>query len=112
MNVPLWLLSQLFSYSPLTWLTLIAIAFYFARWAGLLGMFAAHLLTAVLIVILDVRWVTTAMRTPDWDGTPDLDVVFHIGVLARILLINTVLIPISVWALSLRRRERSRTKPS
>lgn len=106
MNLLIWALSQLLSYSLFTWLAFIALAFSLARYGGLLGMFGGHFIVAIIILVLDVRWVTAAMRAPEWDGTPDIDIIFYFGVISRILLINTTLLLVTVWALRVRKQAR------
>lgn len=98
---------QLLSYGPFTWLALVAIAFYAARYGGLFGMFGGHFAVAVIIYILDVRWVTAAMNAPGWDGAPDIDFIFFLGFIVRVLLINSVLLPITYWAFRVRKRSRA-----
>jgi len=107
MNVFLWAILQLLSYNLLTWIGWLGIAFTAARLGGVLGMFAGHVVIAGIITALDVHWVTLAMRQPDWNGLPDLDLIFIFGVVGRILLINAVLLAISIPALRLRRRARA-----
>jgi hypothetical protein len=107
MNVFLWAILQLLSYDPLTWMALIGIAFTAARLGGVLGMFAGHVVIAGIITVLDVRWVTAAMRQPDWNGLPDMDMIFLFGVVGRILLVNAVLLAVTVPALRLRRQARA-----
>jgi hypothetical protein len=105
-----WAFSQIASYGVLPWLAFVAItaaAAYLLRTPGVL---LAHLLVAAAVVCLDVQWVQSEMRKPGWNGEPDADFVFHLGVAARVVLVNTVLWPVSVLALRLRRaciRERS-----
>jgi hypothetical protein len=82
------------------------IAFCAARFWGMAGMFAGHIALAVIVAVLDVRWVQSAMRAPDWDGTPDMDIVFTIGLSIRIVLINTILLPVTFIALRMRSRSR------
>ena len=48
-------------------------------------------LTGALYAWLDHRWVRDAMEHPDWDGTPDQDGVFAIGVLLRIAVVSAML---------------------
>ena len=55
------------------------------------------------VVVLDVRWIQAEVHNPVWNGQPDQDIVFTIGVVLRILLINTSLLPLSCLALRLRR---------
>jgi len=109
MKLLLWLFLQLLSYGPFTWLAFVTIAFCSVRYGGLLGMFAGHFVVALIICILDIRWVTAEMRAPGWDGAPDMDIVFHFGVIVRVLLINSVLLAVTFLALRLRKRDRTIT---
>ena len=97
MNLIPWLFSQLLSYG-FWWLVFIAVAYLAAKsgrgWVVPLG----HLATATIIFFLDVAWIRSEMAQPGWspDSGPDMDGVFAIGMLARILLINSVLLPFSM----------------
>ncbi len=101
-----WLLYQLLSYSRLVWLLFMAItavaSFVGRGWGIIIG----HIAIATLVIWLDLRWVQSEIARPDWDGAPDQDIVFIIGVLIRVVLINALLLPVAVafrW-LSVRRR--------
>jgi hypothetical protein len=100
-----WALTQLCSYSAVAWSIFVSttlVAAYFGRGWGIV---AAHVAVAFMILWLDVRWIRAEMDAPGWDGVPDIDIVFQIGILLRVVLINTVLMPIALasrW-LSLRR---------
>jgi hypothetical protein len=77
---------------------------------------APHLLVAVAVVLLDVQWIQSEMREPGWSGEPDQDIVFAIGVLLRVVLVNAVLLPVGLIALRFRqgrarRREVVRQAP-
>ena len=61
-------------------------------------------MVAVVIFFLDVAWIRNEMNKPGWDGTPDMDIVFHLGMLFRIIVINTLLLPVS--ALGIWRKKR------
>jgi len=63
------------------------------------------LVVTALIIFLDVRWVQAEMSKPGWDGTPDMDIIFDIGVLMRVLNLNTILLPITGVGILLRRRK-------
>jgi hypothetical protein len=104
--------SQLFSYGIFAWVVFVAVAFCAARFGGLLGMFAGHVGIAVIVGVLDVRWVTSAMHSPGWDGTPDMDVVFMVGLVLRILVINTLLLAVTIPALCAWRRHHPAATPS
>ena len=77
------------------------------------GIFLGHTLVAIAVVVLDVQWIQSEMRKPGWDPNvgPDQDFVFMIAVLVRIVLINTVLLPVSFLALRLRRSRQSDNPP-
>jgi hypothetical protein len=98
-----WISSQLISYGPWPWALFIAIALTAPRLLRTPGIFLGHLLVAILIATLDFHWIQSEMKKPDWNTQPDQDVVFIVGVLLRILLINTTLLPVSLLALRLRR---------
>jgi hypothetical protein len=97
-----WVFSQLASYSEWAWAMFIVVAFVAACFVRVRGILLGHLLVAIAVVTLDVRWVRTEMGKPGWDGQPDQDIVFAIGVLLRVVLINGVLLPVSLVGLWLR----------
>jgi hypothetical protein len=97
-----WAISQLASYGEWAWALFIAVAFVAACFVRVRGILLGHLLVAIAVVTLDVRWVRTEMGKPGWDGQPDQDIVFAIGVLLRVVLINGVLLPVSMVGLWLR----------
>lgn len=111
MGIIHWAFSQLISYGVSPWLLFIAIAFTAAYLLRVPGIFLGHVLVAIAVVVFDVQWIQSEMRKPGWDGQPDQDFVFMIGVLLRILLINTVLLPVSMIALRLRRSRQSDNPP-
>ena len=100
MNLIIWLFYQLLSYG-FWWLAFLAIAYLAAKsgrwWVIPIG----HLATAAIILYLDVAWIRKEMSQPGWspENGPDMDIIFAIGMLARILLINSVLLPFSVIVL-------------
>lgn len=106
-----WAFSQLVSYGVWPWVLFVAIAFAAAYLLRIPGIIVGHVFVAIAIVVLDVLWVQSEMRKPEWAGPPDQDVVFMVGVLLRILLINSVLIPASLFALLLRWSSQPATEP-
>jgi hypothetical protein len=68
------------------------------------GIIVGHFLVAVAVAFLDLRWIQSEMHQPGWNGQPDQDFVFMIGVLLRIVLVNTVLLPVSLLGLRLARK--------
>src|SRR5512133_2312878 len=99
-----WALSQIASYGVLPWLAFVSVAALTAYLLRTPGVLLGHLLVAGAVVYLDVQWIQAEMAKPGWNGQPDQDFVFLLGVVARIVLVNTVLLPVSVLALRLRRR--------
>jgi hypothetical protein len=104
------LAQQLMAYSPVVWAVIAVTTFGLAWYGRVYGVFAAHLLVAAVIAVLDVRWVQEEMSRPGWQssGGPDLDGLFLIGVLLRIVLINVVLLPAAGLGIFLRRRPVAR----
>lgn len=101
-----WVFSQLVSYGVRPWLLFVAIAIVGAYLLRTPGIILGHFVVAVAVAVLDNQWVQAEMRKPGWNGLPDQDFVFVVGVAGRILLINTVLLPASILTLRLRRSRR------
>ena len=100
---------QLASYG-LFLVVFLGIAYYSAfRW-GIGGMLAGHFVIAALITFLDVTWVQIAMNADGWDGAPDMDLVFMFGLLIRIVLTNTLLLPVIFVALRIRSASREKMR--
>lgn len=77
------LISQLWTYSIAWWALFIGITFVCA-WIGRVpGIISGELTIAVIIAVLDVRWVRAEMHMPGWNGQPDQDTVFMIGRTAK-----------------------------
>lgn len=91
-----WALSQLCSYSVIAWFTFISMTLTAAYFGHGWGIIVGHVLVAFTVLWLDMRWIQAEMDAPGWDGVPDMDIVFQIAVLLRVILINTVLLPISL----------------
>ena len=106
MDIATWALLQLLSYGIGEWLILVLIAFCAARYGGCGLVFVGHLVVTALVVVFDICWVQKEMSKPGWDGLPDMDFIFYIGVFGRILLVNTVLLPVSAMGIWLRQRKR------
>jgi hypothetical protein len=72
------------------------------------GVVAGRFLVAALVIVSDVEWIRAEMARPDWDAGsgPDMDVVFHFGVVFRVILVNAVLLPFTFLGLALARRLR------
>jgi hypothetical protein len=105
-----WAFSQLISYGVWPWVLFVATTLGAAYLVRVPGIFLGHVLVATAVVVFDVQWIQSEMRKPGWNGQPDQDFVFMIGVVLRILLINTVLLPVSFLALRLRRSGQSQNR--
>jgi hypothetical protein len=100
--VPLGLfLIDLSSYGVLWWIAFAALAFIAARVGRWYGVLACQVLLALLILCLDVAARQKQMSAPGWDPNgPDMDAVFSVGVVLRVVLVNSILLPVSlagVW---------------
>jgi hypothetical protein len=106
------MLLQLMSYSLLNWMAFISVAVLFAYFGKGLGIIAGHLVIAVLVGVFDVIWIQSIMAQPGWEGDPDQDLVFMLGMLLRIVLVNTALIPLSLLILrtAVRRQQNFETQ--
>jgi len=104
MQLILALFWQLASYSILSWVTFVAIAFLTARYLPWWCIPIGHLVVAGTIYYLDVRWIRSEMSKPGWNGIPDMDIVFATGMFLRIFLVNTVLLPVSYLGFRQRRQ--------
>lgn len=80
------------------WIAFVAAAYLLPRRFGIPGVLIAHVLTAILICVLDVAWMIGKMDKPGYDPAtgPDMDLIFTIGVLFRIVLINVILLPVAI----------------
>jgi len=109
MEIATFILSQLLSYSIVTWFAFVLIALCAARYGGWWLVPLGHLAVAALIVFLDVRWIQSEMIKPGWNGLPDMDLTFFSGVLMRIILFNAVLLPVTSIGILLNRRKRGKS---
>jgi len=92
-----WALLQLLSYGLLSWSVFVGIALLASRHGGWIGMFLGQCAVACVVLVLDLDYATT-------HAYMDMDIVFTLGVLARVVLINTVLLPVSAIGILLRRK--------
>ena len=100
-----WMVLQLLSYPLPNWLLFVEIAFlatYFDRW---IGFFIGHFVDAFAVLLLDIDYAMTHEYM-------DTDIVFTMRVMARVVLINSVLLPISALGLFLRKRTKSKPRPT
>jgi hypothetical protein len=105
-----WAIWQILSYGAITWFLFVGVAYLSARAAWAPGIFIGHILIAILVSALDLQWIQTEISKPAWDGQPDQDIIFSNGVLLRIVLINTLLLPVSVFAPWIARRLKHVTR--
>jgi hypothetical protein len=95
-----WIIGELISYSPVSWLIFASVAFcaarYFRWWCIVVG----HLVVLAIVFFLDVRWLQTDGQNRDLDGP------FLIGIFLHAFFINTVLLLVTGFGLWLRKRSR------
>ena len=87
---------SLAAYGAVRWAMFAGITFVLVRYTGWLGMFISHCVVAVLIAQHDIAWVQAAIKAPGWDGAPDMDLIFWIGVAFRVVVVNCLLLPIAL----------------
>ena len=105
MQILSFLLWQLLHYG-LAWLAFAGITFFVARYTPWWCVPFGYIAVAITIYWLDAGWVQAEMRKPDWNGTPDLDMIFMFAVLIRIFVVNMLLVPLTILGVWLRRRQR------
>jgi hypothetical protein len=96
-----WIVLQLLSYPLLNWLLFVAIAFGASFLGGWICIFVGHFAIAFAVLLLDIDYAMTHEYM-------DMDIVFTMGVVARVVLINTLLLPVSAAGLFLRKRWKDR----
>lgn len=89
------LLVQRLSCGPIWWAVFLIVGFIAARYLPWWGFFAGHAAVSLLVVILDLHWIQSEMKRPDWSGVPDQDLVFSMGVMFRLFLINICVLPVT-----------------
>jgi hypothetical protein len=109
----LYFLNDLGSYGPLWWIAFVGIAFTAARLGRWWGVFASQMIVGLLILGIDVAWISEQMLAPGYQvgQGPDMDAAFAFGVMARVVLANILLLPVSIAGILLPRRTR-RINPS
>ena len=55
------------------------------------GFATSLLFVAIAYVILDLRWIRSEMDAPGWDGMPDQDAIFYLGVGLRLVIMALIL---------------------
>lgn len=94
------------------WLAFVGIIFCAARFLPRFCIPLAFIVTAVLILTLDLIWIDgqiqSAQDAGTWNGAPDRDIVFIVGSLARILVVTMMLFPMALIASFLQHRRKRR----
>ncbi len=86
------------------WLVFAGIVYTVARYAPLWCLPLGHFSVAVIFYQMNVAWMTHEMRKPEWNGTPDIDIIFACGVLAEIGFVCFALLPFTALGLYLKWR--------
>lgn len=81
---------QILSYG-FWWILFLAVTIFLARLERKRFLVIILLAIPPLVYALDIQWIRSEMAEPDWDGAPDMDIIFMIGMLLRIGLITTLL---------------------
>ncbi|WNO11274.1 hypothetical protein [Teredinibacter sp. KSP-S5-2] len=96
--------SQLLGYSFLTWIAWLVLSVVLPYCSNFKGFVVGYLLIILSIPVLDVIWIQSEMGRPGWEGNPDMDVIFYLGVLFRTALVCAVLTPITVAVMLIKKR--------
>jgi hypothetical protein len=82
------------------WLIFAALVYSVARYAPLWCLPFGHLAVAAILCQIHCAWIEHEMRRPGWDGEPDMDGIFAIGMITLVLFVNMVLLSVTalgVW---------------
>src|ERR1035437_2353034 len=93
-----WIIGELISYSPVSWLVFASIAFCAARYFRWRCIPLGHLVVLTIVFFLDVRWLQIDGANRDMDGP------FFIGMFLHAFVINTVLVLVTGVGVWLRKR--------
>ena len=86
------------------WIMFVGVVFCAARYTPWPCIPLAFLVVAALMVYQDVTWIERAMAKPDWNGNPDMDIVFLMGAVVRVVLVGLILLPFALFGRRLKRR--------
>jgi len=103
MNISELFLSQFQAYGIFGWIIFVGVSFLLPYRFGWRAIFLAHLAVACFVIYSDFQWIGTEMKKPDWDGRPDMDIVFSLGLLFRVVVLNILLLPLALLALWIRK---------
>ncbi len=104
-------LTQLAGYGA-WWLVFLVTCYVVARFSFTWCIPCAHLAVASLIFYLDIRGLRVEMNRPEWNGVPSMDGVFMLGVVIRVLLVNTLLLPATALGAWQKRRNKAESAPA
>jgi hypothetical protein len=96
------------------WLAFIAIAIICAKTGKWFAVIAGHIAILLIVGYLDAEWLSAEMSKPGWDPMtgPDLDIVFEMGVIVRVFLVNLTLLPLSIFYLKKKRKLNKPLQPT
>lgn len=78
------------------WIVWCLVTFFTTKRFGLLGLLVAHLVVFLSIAVSDIYLMSEFMEKPEWDGTPDMDILFFLGIVIRVIIVNICLLPIGL----------------
>lgn len=93
---PLHWLAQFLSYSPFCLAAFVLFPLFFTLWKGVAGGLFGHALVSAVMVISDGLWIDAEMSKPNWNGTPDMDGIFWVGVCLRLMTLNSMILPLDI----------------
>jgi hypothetical protein len=104
-------LTQLAGYGA-WWLVFLVTCYGVARYSFKWCIPCGYLAVASLIFYLDIRGIRLEMNRPDWNGVPSVDGAFAIGVVIHVLLVGTLLLPVTALGVRQKRRHRAGIAPA
>ncbi|GAA0656581.1 hypothetical protein [Rheinheimera tangshanensis] len=61
-----------------------------------MGILIAQGAVSFSIIVADLIFIHQVMSKPNWDGTPDMDIIFFLGIIARMIVVNAALFPVAL----------------
>jgi hypothetical protein len=98
------LFNQMAVNSVVWWCLFSAIVYCVARYTRWWCIPIGYLTVVAIICVVDVSWVRHEISRPGWEGEPDMDKVFAIGMFARMVFTCAALLPVTVVGVLFKRR--------
>lgn len=87
------------------WSVFAALVYTVARYAPKWCLPLGHLTVAIIVYQRHMAWIEHEMHRPGWDGEPDIDIIFAIGLFWDAASVCIALLPVTALGIYLRWRQ-------